>query len=72
VRAYEGEKEEYDTFCEAQLKNNPEIDTPTSEAREEQEDLRKCKANKERFLAFTSKRHPENPAYVVEYIKNRS
>jgi hypothetical protein len=35
MRAYEGEKKKYDTFYEAQLKQIPEIETPTSEEREE-------------------------------------
>jgi hypothetical protein len=55
VRAYEGEKEKYDPFCELQLKKIPEIETaPTLEEREEQKDLRKRKANKERLFTFAS------------------
>jgi hypothetical protein len=36
VRAYyEEENEKYDTFCQLQLKKIPEIETPTSEEKEE-------------------------------------
>jgi hypothetical protein len=45
---------------------------PASEDREEQEDLRKRKANQERFLAFASKHHPEHPAYVEHISKTEA
>jgi hypothetical protein len=64
MEVYRGEKEEYDKFYEAQLKKIPKIGTLTSEERENKEELRKGEANKERFLAFASKRHPEHPTYA--------
>jgi hypothetical protein len=54
VRACEGEKERYNTLCELQFKKIHEIEAPTLEEREEQEDMRKHKANEEIFLAFAS------------------
>jgi hypothetical protein len=56
--AYKGEREDYDAFYEKKLEKIPEIETPTSEEGNREEQLRKCKANKEKFLAFASKCHP--------------
>jgi hypothetical protein len=69
VKAYEKEKTMYNAFCKQKLKEIPEIREPTSKEKEEQEELRKHKANEEKLLAFTSKQHLNHPTYA-EYIED--
>jgi hypothetical protein len=69
---YKGEKEEYNTFYEEQLKKIPKIETPSSEERDEKEELRKRKANEEKFLVFASKHHPIHQKAEAEETKTRS
>jgi hypothetical protein len=59
--AYKGEREDYDAFYADKLEKVREIEIPTSEEGNREEQLRKRKANEEKFLAFASKRHPEHP-----------
>jgi hypothetical protein len=73
VKRYEKEKEDYDRFCAQKLQEIPILRAPRLEARKKKkrEELKKRKADEEKFLAFASKRYPNHPAYA-EYIKNQA
>jgi hypothetical protein len=58
---YKEKREEYDACYEAKLEKIPEIETPTSEEGNREEQLRKRKANEEKYMVFASKRHPNTP-----------
>jgi hypothetical protein len=70
LKAYEKEKMDYDAFCKKKLGEIQEIQEPTSKEKEEQEELQKRKASEEKFLAFSSEKYPNHPAYT-EYIEEQ-
>ncbi len=59
VTAYQKVMTEYESLCTQKLKQILILKDPTLKAREkkEREELKKCKADKEKFLEFASKQH---------------
>jgi hypothetical protein len=71
IVTYKQKKQEYDDFCTQKLSLTTCIEDHTSEEKEESEELKKSKANEERFLEFTSKCHTNPPTHMLTTSRDR-